>query len=113
MEQVAAAEVPARMRAQRSAGLQPVLLDVREPWEVDRACTRTDDQPLLCIPMNEVPARLDELDPTQPVWVLCHHGMRSAQVAGFLMRRGYAQVYNVAGGIEAWSCTVDPQVPRY
>jgi rhodanese-related sulfurtransferase len=113
MEQVRAGEVPARMRAQHSAGLKPVLLDVREPWEVERACTGTDDLALVCIPMNEVPARLDELDPAQPVWVLCHHGMRSAQVAGFLMRRGYAQVYNVAGGIEAWALEVDPKVSRY
>ena len=113
MQQVAAQDVPAQLQAQAAQGRQPVMLDVREPWEVATASVLGAPASLVCIPMNEVPARLDELDATQPVWVLCHHGMRSAQVAGFLMRRGFAEVYNVAGGIEAWSCTVDRQVPRY
>lgn len=105
--------VPERLRAQQAEGQHPLLLDVREPWEVALAGVAAGTLPLACIPMNEVPGRLDELDPAQPVWVLCHHGMRSAQVAGFLERRGFAQVFNVAGGIDAWSLDVDRQVPRY
>lgn len=113
MEQVAAMQVSERLRAQQAEGRRPVLLDVREPWEVNTAAARPDDVPLVCIPMNEVPGRLDELDRAEPVWVLCHHGMRSAQVAGFLERRGFAQVFNVAGGIDAWSIDVDRRIPRY
>lgn len=113
MQQVAARDVPTHLQAQVAQGRQPVVLDVREPWEVATASVQATPATLVCIPMNEVPARLDSLDPAQPVWVLCHHGMRSAQVAGFLERRGFAEVYNVAGGIEAWSCDVDRLVPRY
>jgi rhodanese-related sulfurtransferase len=63
--------------------------------------------------MNEVPGRLSELDPTQPVLSLCHHGMRSLQVAHFLERQGFEQVFNIAGGIDAWSREVDASVPLY
>jgi rhodanese-related sulfurtransferase len=67
----------------------------------------------LHIPMNEVPARLAEIDPAQPVVCICHHGARSAQVVAFLRRQGCQRVYNLAGGLDAWSLRVDPTVPRY
>ena len=57
--------------------------------------------------------RLAELDPAQPILCICHHGMRSAQVVAFLERAGFDSVYNLAGGIDAWSARVDPAVPRY
>ena len=63
--------------------------------------------------MNEVPARLAELDPLQPVVCICHHGMRSAQVGAFLAHQGFESVYNLAGGIDAWSQQLDATVPRY
>ncbi|HEX7441134.1 MAG TPA: rhodanese-like domain-containing protein, partial [Caldimonas sp.] len=44
---------------------------------------------------------------------ICHHGARSAQVVAFLERQGFESVYNLAGGIDAWSLQVDPEVPRY
>lgn len=113
MQQVPAHDVLNHLEVQVSQGLRPVILDVREPWEVAIASIQPAPATLVCIPMNEVPARLDALDATQPVWVLCHHGMRSAQVGGFLTRRGFSAVFNVAGGIEAWACSVDRQVPRY
>jgi rhodanese-related sulfurtransferase len=91
----------------------PVLLDVREPWEVQTACVSEDGFRLLTIPMREVPARLAELDPDQPVACLCHHGMRSLQVANFLLQSGFTEVVNLQGGIDAWSHEVDPSVPRY
>ncbi len=92
---------------------KPVVLDVREPWEVQTACVREDGFKLLCIPMNELPARLAELDPDQPLACLCHHGMRSLQVANYLSQKGFAQVVNLQGGIHAWSHEVDPSVPTY
>jgi rhodanese-related sulfurtransferase len=91
----------------------PVLLDVREPWEVQTACVSEDGFKLLTIPMREVPARLAELDPEQPIACICHHGMRSLQVANFLVQSGFTEVVNLQGGIDAWSQEVDPSVPRY
>lgn len=91
----------------------PLLLDVREGWEVARAQIRVDGTPALHIPMNEIPARLGEIDAARPVVCICHHGVRSAQVGAFLERQGYPDVHNLAGGIDAWSLQVDPDVPRY
>ncbi|MEZ7847433.1 MAG: rhodanese-like domain-containing protein [Polaromonas sp.] len=99
--------------ATTSTPLTPVLLDVREPWEVQTACVSEDGFKLLTIPMRDVPARLAELDPEQPVACLCHHGMRSQQVANFLVQNGFTEVANLQGGIDAWSHEVDPSVPRY
>ena len=92
----------------------PLLLDVREPWELQTASvTAPEGVELVAIPMNEIPARLGELDPARPVACLCHHGARSQRVAAFLANQGFAEVANVAGGIDAWSATRDAAVPRY
>ena len=92
---------------------QALLLDVREPLELRMASTRLPPARQLHIPMAAVPLRLDEIPRTQAVVCICHHGARSAQVVAFLLRQGYTRVYNLAGGIEAWSTRVDPSVPRY
>ncbi len=92
---------------------QALLLDVREAWEVQVARIALPGARSLHIPMNEVPARLAEIDPAQPVVCICHHGARSAQVVAFLHRQGCQRVYNLAGGLDAWSLRVDPTVPRY
>lgn len=88
---------------------QPQLVDVREPWEYERA--RIPGAQLL--PMREVPSRLEEIDPEKDVVAICHHGSRSAQVALFLEKNGYGKVHNLVGGVDAWSRTVDPAVPTY
>jgi len=88
---------------------QPLLLDVREPWEWQAARLEGAKH----IPMREIPARLAELDPGLPVVAICHHGGRSQQVAAFLEKNGYAKVHNLQGGVDAWSRTVDPAVPLY
>lgn len=92
---------------------QSLLLDVREPWEVERAALPLPPQQRLHMPMATVPLRLPEIPRSQSVVCICHHGARSAQVVAFLLRQGYTSVYNLAGGIEAWSTHVDPAVPRY
>jgi len=92
---------------------QVMLLDVREPWEVATAALIVAGVPTVHMPMNEVPQRLDELDATRLIICLCHHGVRSLQVVAFLSQRGFASVYNLAGGIDAWSLRVAPQVPHY
>lgn len=91
----------------------PVVLDVREPSELQTASIKADGFELISIPMGVIPLRLSELDPLRPVACLCHHGGRSMQVASFLKARGFKHVANVAGGINAWSSEVDPDVPRY
>ena len=88
---------------------KPILLDVREPWEYDRARIAGS----VPIPMRELPARLEEIDHDREVVAICHHGGRSMQVAMFLEKQGFKRVHNLVGGIDAWSRTVDPAVPLY
>jgi rhodanese-related sulfurtransferase len=91
---------------------RPVLLDVREGWEVQTASAQAEGLDLVHMPMKSIPARLHELDKTRPIACLCHHGGRSMQVAAFLQQHGF-EVVNVAGGIHAWSAQVDPSIPVY
>ena len=112
MKQLPVSEVRQWAAAAASDG-EPLLLDVREPWEVQLATMRVPGAQLLNLPMGQIPQRLGELDPAQPILCICHHGMRSAQVVAFLERAGFESVYNLAGGIDAWSAQVDPSVPRY
>lgn len=88
-----------------------LLLDVREQNEYDIA--RIDGSVLL--PMSELRLRLEELEPHQDsrIVVHCHHGGRSMQVTRALRDRGYANVQNMAGGIDAWSLQIDSSVARY
>ncbi|MDD9996293.1 MAG: rhodanese-like domain-containing protein [Rhodospirillaceae bacterium] len=85
------------------------LLDVREPAEWQTAQVAG----ALHIPMRTVPGRLDELDPAHTWVVMCHGGVRSLRVAEFLAASGYARVFNLTGGIDAWSLEIDSSVPRY
>jgi rhodanese-related sulfurtransferase len=96
----------------QDADAAPVLLDVREPWELQTASVVPAGFTLVAIPMNEIPARLAELGESQRIACLCHHGARSQRVAAFLNQNGFDQLANVAGGIDAWS-SHDPSVPRY
>jgi rhodanese-related sulfurtransferase len=95
------------------AASQALLLDVREPWEVDTAAIRLPGVKSKHIPLSQIPQRLGELDASQSIVCICHHGVRSLQVVAFLQRQGFESVYNLAGGIDAWSVEVDPAVPRY
>src|SRR5436190_5261773 len=85
------------------------LIDVREPFEYEIA--RIDGAKL--IPLGEISERLDELSGERPIVVHCHSGTRSAQAARLLQQRGFANVYNLEGGIDAWSDQIDPNVPKY
>lgn len=95
----------------------PLVLDVREPWEVSTACVNPlADAPsfdVLYMPMQSIPQRLAELPQDRVLAILCHHGIRSQQVAAFLVNRGFEQVVNISGGIQAWSIELDPSVPTY
>jgi rhodanese-related sulfurtransferase len=86
-----------------------VLLDIREVWERQTACIEPSDH----IPMGDIPARVQELDPDRHIVVYCHHGVRSLSVTGWLRQQGFERVQSMSGGIDRWSKQIDPAVPRY
>ena len=88
---------------------QVVLLDVREHAELELASVDGARH----IPMREIPERLTDLDRDTPLVVMCHSGGRSRRVAEYLQGNGFENVFNLRGGIDAWSTEIDPQVPRY
>ena len=89
-------------------GEAPVLLDVREPWEYERARIWGSR----FVPLADLSDRLQELDPEAETVVICHHGLRSAYATRFLNHSGFRNVYNLEGGLDAYSA-VDDSVPRY
>ena len=97
------------LQQMQDEGADFVLLDVREPNEVAYASV----QPSQHIPMQQVPSRLNELDPARPVVVICHTGSRSLEVCHFLGQYDFSDVMNLTGGIAAWSQQIDPSVPTY
>jgi rhodanese-related sulfurtransferase len=102
---------PRDLAKQMENGQTIRLIDVRQPWEYDRAKLANSQ----LIPLNELPARAPEIprEPATLTVVLCHHGVRSLSAAAYLVRLGHVNVRSLAGGIDAWSCEVDPTVPRY
>ena len=99
---------PIELKRRLSKGEKLLILDVRQGWEIATASIAGT----LNIPMGDIPSRLAELYPDRETIVMCHHGVRSAQVAMYLARSGFERVLNLAGGIDAWS-EIDPSVPRY
>jgi rhodanese-related sulfurtransferase len=85
------------------------LLDVREHEELAIASLPG----AVHIPMREIPGRLEQLDRDRPIVVMCHAGVRSRHVAAFLIANNFKHVFNLAGGIDAWSAEIDPTLPRY
>ncbi|MCS6885650.1 MAG: rhodanese-like domain-containing protein [Acidobacteriota bacterium] len=85
------------------------LLDVREPFEYE--ICRIEGSTLM--PMSELWGRIELLDPSKEIVVICHAGVRSAIVASWLRCRGFTKVLNLKGGIDEWAATVDPAMPRY
>jgi adenylyltransferase/sulfurtransferase len=100
---------PSELKRRMDAREPFELIDVREPFEYEIA--RIDGAKL--IPLGELTERLGELNRERPIVVHCHSGMRSAQAVELLMQRGFTNVYNLEGGIDAWSDQIDPDVPKY
>ncbi len=98
-----------RVKRRLDAGENLLLLDVRELYEWQAA--RIDGATHL--PMGEVPAQLQVLDPDRPTVVFCHRGVRSRSVTQYLREQEFADVQSMDGGIDAWSTRIDPAVPRY
>jgi rhodanese-related sulfurtransferase len=97
------------LKRRRDAGEPLVLLDVREPDELAIASVAG----AVTIPMAEIPARFAELPADVPIVVMCHSGGRSGRVTSYLNANGYDGAVNLAGGIDAWSESIDSSIPRY
>ena len=112
--QVAALQAEAAADPNR---IQPLLLDVREPWEFETAHI----EGATLVPMSSIGSRIAEVEALQetpegasrPIICICHHGARSMQVAAFLEKHGLQNVINMTGGIHAWSQQVDAGIPTY
>ena len=87
----------------------PTLIDVRESEELALASIAGS----LHMPLGDFENTVRVLDRNASYVVICHHGIRSAQAAELMAHRGFTRVGNLLGGIDAWSCEVDPSVPRY
>jgi rhodanese-related sulfurtransferase len=94
---------------QKKSDAPPLLLDVREPWEFD-ICKLPDAQ---LLPMRDIPLRVHELAREQEIVVICHHGVRSLQVAYFLEHAGFTDIINLSGGMAAWAREIEPAMPTY
>ena len=88
---------------------KPLLLDVREPWEFDKACIEGST----LVPMRQIGERIHELGSDDEIIVICHHGIRSRVVCRFLESEGFSNVINLAGGVDAWAKDVDRHMPTY
>lgn len=107
MRQISPAQLAQRLNDPQQPA--PLLLDVREPWELE--ICRIEGS--VAMPMGSVPARFPELDRDRETVVICHHGGRSAQVCMFLERQGFSSVINLAGGVAGWAAQVDPRMAQY
>ncbi len=99
----------AQLKAELDSGANPILLDVREPDELD--ISRLDGVTL--IPMGEIPDRYTELDPNSDIVLVCRSGSRSAKVMAFLDEMGFTRLRNLDGGMNAWATEIDPSLPVY
>ncbi|ALP52190.1 hypothetical protein Tel_02965 [Candidatus Tenderia electrophaga] len=88
---------------------KPVLLDVREPFEVEICAI----QGSINIPLHQIPEAVDELDAEREYVLICHHGMRSQRAGVILAANGFEHLINLVGGIDAWACNVDSGMKRY
>jgi rhodanese-related sulfurtransferase len=101
---------PEELQVLLTDGSDVVIVDVREPWEIQTASLTGT----LNIPMNDVPARFrGELDPEKHTVVICHHGVRSMNVTTWLRNQGFDKVQSLRGGIDRWARQIDPKVPLY
>ncbi len=85
------------------------LLDVREPDEYEHCHI----QGSINVPASEILHQLDDMDQNKDLVLICHHGIRSRKIGSLLASRGFDRIFNLKGGIDAWSIEVDASVPRY
>jgi len=113
MLEITVAELSEKMKSDE----QFILLDIREPHELDYA--RVTDRRMEATPMSRLAREgiqaMSEAAQSQDatIYVLCHHGSRSVQVTMWLMQQGWKNVFNVRGGIDEYARKVDPTVGFY
>lgn len=100
---------PAEIYLRLKNGEDLLLIDVREPEEI--AIASLPDS-LVC-PLSRAASWIDRIPQDRELVIFCHHGVRSLHAAQALLHRGHRKVTNMSGGIDRWSCEVDPSVPRY
>ena len=100
---------PAEVKARIDGGERLVLLDVREPHEL-QICQLPEFR---SIPLGQLPNRIHELDTADEIVAVCKVGMRSARAAAFLRQSGFGKVRNMRGGTNLWAEQVDPKMPKY
>lgn len=101
---------PGEVKSMQKRGDKFILLDVREPGEVEKSHI----EGCKYIPMGEIPQRAkQELQAGEHIVVMCHHGMRSLTVANWLRQQGFEKAQSMRGGIDGWARTIDPKIPLY
>lgn len=99
----------AELKQRLDAGAKPVIVDVREPWELRIAAL----DGALAIPMNQIPVQLAAIPKDCDVVLMCHHGVRSRYIGQFLAQQGFERLFNLQGGIDAWAREIDPAMAKY
>ena len=87
----------------------PMLLDVRQGWEYD--ICRLENSTLM--PMATIPSKIGDFEKDRVTVVICHHGIRSRQVAMFLEKSGFKNIINLNGGVDQWAKMVDTSMALY
>ena len=102
---------PTELKERLDRGDDLTIIDVREPheWSIGNL----EPYGARLIPLGQLPARMDEIDPTEEIVLQCRSGGRSARALEFLRAHGYERLWNLEGGILAWSDEVDPSIPKY
>ncbi|USR89321.1 rhodanese-like domain-containing protein [Phormidium yuhuli AB48] len=113
VESVKSIDVNELVRRLASETHPPQLIDVREPEEVAIAALEGFENLPLSQSQAWIPKILERFDPEVETYVLCHHGIRSAYACQWLESQGFKKVFNIAGGIDSYSLTIDRSVPRY
>ena len=100
---------PEQLKASLDENNSMLLLDVREPWEY--ALCHIDKS--VNISMSNISSTVEKFDPESEIVVICHHGIRSLQVANYLAERGFNKLTSLEGGVDAWAKSIDQTMPQY
>lgn len=96
------------LQALKESGADFIILDVRDLWEY-QICNLGGQ----LIPYRELPLRFTELDREKQIIVHCQMGGRSSRAVAFLLEQGFTKVFNLRGGIKAWTAEIDPKMSQY
>ena len=100
---------PEQLKASLDKNNPVLLLDVREPWEYE--ICHIDES--VNISMSQIPSSLEQFDPEKEIVLICHHGIRSQQVANYLADKGFNKINSLDGGIDAWAKSIDQTMAQY